>query len=51
VLTEPKGGSFFRQIRAKGTEYVLVIQFPEALRSKATLLKDGYFGSFKITHP
>jgi hypothetical protein len=50
ALTEPKGGSFFRQIRAKGTEYVLVIQFPEALRSKASLLKDGYFGSFKITH-
>jgi hypothetical protein len=51
ALTEPKGGSFFRQIRTKGTEYLLVIQFPEALRSKATLLKDGYFGSFKITHP
>jgi len=50
ALTEPRGGSFFRQIRAKGTEYVLVIQFPEALRSKASLLKDGYFGSFKITH-
>jgi hypothetical protein len=51
ALTEPKGGSFFRQIRAKGTEYTLVIQFPEAIRNKATLLKDGYFGSFKITHP
>jgi hypothetical protein len=46
-----QGRRFFRQIRAKGTEYVLVIQFPEALRSEATLLKDGYFGSFKITHP
>jgi hypothetical protein len=51
ALTDPKGGSFFRQIRAKGTEYTLVIQFPEAIRNKATLLKDGYFGSFKITHP
>jgi hypothetical protein len=51
ALTEPKGGSFFRQIRAKGTEYTLVIQFPEAIRNKATLLKDGYFGSFKVTHP
>jgi len=29
---------------------VLVIQFPEVLRSKASLLKDGYFGSFKITY-
>lgn len=51
ALTDPKGGSFFRQIRTKGTEYLLVIQFPEALRSKAALLKDGYFGSFKITNP
>ena len=50
-LTEPKGGSYFRVIRTMGTQYTLVIQFPEAIRSKATLLKDGYFGSFKITHP
>jgi hypothetical protein len=35
ALTEPKGG----------------IQFPEAIRTKATLLKDSYFGSFKVTHP
>ena len=51
ALTEPQGGSYFRLIRTKGTQYTLVIQFPEAIRSKATLLKDGYFGSFKITHP
>jgi hypothetical protein len=51
ALTEPKGGSYFRVIRTKGTQYTLVTQFPEAIRSKATLLKDGYFGSFKITHP
>jgi hypothetical protein len=51
ALTEPKGGSFFRQIRTKDTQYVLVIQFPEAIRSKAVLLKDDYFGSFKITQP
>ena len=50
-LTESKGGGYFRVIRTKGTQYTLVIQFPEAIRSKATLLKDGYFGSFKITHP
>jgi len=50
-LTEPKGGSYFRLIRTKNTQYTLVIQFPEAIRDKATLLKDGYFGSFKIMHP
>lgn len=48
ALTEPKGGSYFRVIQTKGTEYVLVIQFPEAIRGKAGLVKDGYFGSFKI---
>jgi hypothetical protein len=51
VLTEPKGGSYFRLIRTKDTQYVLVIQFPEAIRNKADLVKDGYFGSFKLTRP
>jgi hypothetical protein len=51
ALIEPKGGSYFRVIRTKGTEYVLVIQFPEAIRSQAVVAKDAYFGSFKITHP
>lgn len=51
ALTEPKGGSFFRVIRTPRAQYVLVIQFPEAIRSKAVLLKDGYFGSFKVTRP
>jgi hypothetical protein len=51
ALLEPKGGSYFRVIRTKGTEHVLVIQFPEAIRSKAVLVKDGYFESFKITRP
>jgi hypothetical protein len=49
ALTEPKGGSYFRLIRTKDTQYMLVIQFPEAIRSKADLVKDAYFGSFKIT--
>ncbi len=49
-LTEPKGGSYFRLIRTKNTQYTLVIQFPETIRSKATLLKDDYFRSFKIIH-
>ena len=38
-LTEPKGGGYFRVIRTKGTQYTLVIQFPEAIRSEATLLR------------
>jgi hypothetical protein len=51
ALTEPQGGSYFRVIRANGAQYVLVIQFPEAIRDKAVAIKDGYFGSFKLTHP
>jgi hypothetical protein len=50
-LTEPKGGSYFKLIRSENTQYTLVIQFPEAIRSEATVLKDGYFGSFKIMRP
>ncbi len=50
-LTEPKDGSYFRMIRTKTTGYVLVIQFPNALYSKATRMKDDFFGSFKITRP
>jgi hypothetical protein len=46
-----KGRQLFRQVRTKDTEYVLVIQFPEAIRGKAALLKDDYFGSFRITLP
>jgi hypothetical protein len=51
ALTEPKGGSYFKVIRANGTQYMLVIQFPETIRDKVVAMKDGYFGSFKITHP
>ena len=51
ALTEPRGGSHFRVIRTARAQYVLVIQFPEAIRGKAALAKDGYFGSFKLTHP
>ena len=50
-LTEPKAGSYFRMIRTKTTGYILVVQFPNALYGKASGLKDGFFGSFKITRP
>jgi hypothetical protein len=50
-LGEPKGGNYFRLIRAKGTQYMLVIQFPEALRGQAAGKKDDFFGSFKMTRP
>ncbi len=50
-LTEPRGGSYFKLIRSRNTQYTLVIQFPEAMRDKATLLKDGYFASFRLLHP
>jgi hypothetical protein len=51
ALTEPKGGSYFRVIRTPHAQYLLVIQFPEAIRSRAVLAKDDYFGSFKLTRP
>jgi hypothetical protein len=51
ALTEPQGGSYFRVIRAHDTQYVLVIQFPETIRDKAALMRDSYFGSFRMTHP
>ena len=46
-LTDAKGGSYFRLIRAKATQYMLVVQFPEALRQQATGMKDDFFGSFR----
>jgi hypothetical protein len=48
ALTEPKGGSYFRMIRVNSIQYMLVIQFPEALRVRAAAMKDAYFSSFKI---
>jgi hypothetical protein len=50
-LSEPKRENYFRLIRAKGTQYLLVIQFPEASRSQAAAMKDDFFGSFKMTRP
>jgi hypothetical protein len=47
-LTDAKGGSYFRLIRAKATQYMLVVQFPEASRQQATGIKDDFFGSFKM---
>jgi hypothetical protein len=50
-LTDAKGGSYFRLIRAKATQYMLVVQFPEASRQQATGMKDDFFGSFRMTRP
>jgi hypothetical protein len=50
-LTETWEGSFFRMIRSKTTGSVLVVQFPNALYSKASKMKDAFFASFKITPP
>jgi hypothetical protein len=47
-LSEPKQEHFFRIMRNKTTGYVLVVQFPIELRSKAIEMKDDFFGSFKI---
>ena len=48
ALREPKQESFFRVLRSKTTGYVLFVQFPSELRSKATGMKDEFFGSFKV---
>ncbi len=48
ALSEPNQDYFFRLIRSKTAGYVLVVQFPTALRNKAIGMKDDFFGSFKI---
>lgn len=48
ALSEPKQEHFFRIMRNKTAGYVLVVQFPIELRSKAIGMKDDFFGSFKI---
>ena len=48
ALSEPDQDYFFRMIRGKTSGYVLVVQYPTALRSKAIDMKDDFFGSFKI---
>jgi hypothetical protein len=50
-LTDAKGGTYFRLIRAKAAQYMLVLQFPEAARQQATGVKDDFFGSFRMTRP
>jgi hypothetical protein len=47
-LTDAKGGTHFRLIRAKATQYMLVVQFPEASRQQATGMRDNFFGSFEM---
>jgi hypothetical protein len=51
LLSNPKGGSYFRVIRTKATQYMLVIQFPDALRNRAAGMKDEFFGSFRMLRP
>ena len=50
-LTDPKGGTYFRLIRVRATQYMLVVQFPETSRNQAAGMKDEFFGSFKMTRP
>jgi hypothetical protein len=49
TLSEPKQEYFFRVMRSKTTGYLLAVQFPIELRSKAMEMKDGFFSSFKAT--
>jgi len=48
TLSEPKEEYFFQVMRSKTSAYVLVVQFPAELRSKASGMKDDFFSSFKI---
>ena len=50
-LSEPKQEYFFRVMRSKTTGYVLTVQCPTELRSKAIEMKDDFFNSFKIVRP
>ena len=50
-LTDPNGGTYFRLIRVKATQYMLVLQFPETSRNQAAGMKDDFFGSFKMMRP
>jgi hypothetical protein len=50
ALTDFSGATYFNIVRAKDTQYMQVIQFPESQRSKAAGMKDDFFGSFKLTH-
>ena len=44
-------GFYFRVIRVESTEYVLLVQFPEAQRDTATGMKDAFFDSFSLARP
>jgi hypothetical protein len=48
TLSEPKQEYFFQVMRGKTSGYVLAVQFPAELRSKASGMKDDFFSSFKI---
>jgi hypothetical protein len=48
VLSEASQEYFYRMIRSKTADYVLVVQFPAGLRNKAVGMKDDFFESFKI---
>jgi hypothetical protein len=44
-------GFYFRVIRVESTEYILLVQFPEAQRDTATGVKDAFFDSFSLARP
>jgi hypothetical protein len=51
ALADASGGYFFHIVRANKTQYLQVIQFPEAARAQAMAVRDDFFNSFKITKP
>ena len=51
TLTDARGGTYFRMVRAANAQYMQVIQFPEVERAQAAAVRDDFFGSFKITKP
>jgi hypothetical protein len=49
ALADASSGYFFHIVRANKTQYLQVIQFPEAARAQAAAMRDDFFNSFKIT--
>jgi hypothetical protein len=51
VLAAHQRGFYFRVIRVEGSQYILLVQFPEGQRDTATEMKEAFFGSFSLARP
>jgi len=44
-------GFYFRVIRAEGSQYILLVQFRDALHDTANKMKEPFFSSFSFARP